>query len=73
MSELPTPKEFLVNVTGQLLLARALGIVTDLGIADIVADGPKTMDELTAASGCDRDSLYRLLRMLGGHGVFAED
>ena len=69
----PTPKEFLVNITGQIMLARALGIAADLGIADIVADGPKSMDELTEATGCDRDSLYRLLRMLGGHGVFAED
>ena len=73
MSESPTAKEFLLNVTGQLLLARALGIVVDLGIADIVADGAKTMEELAAATGCEQDSLYRLLRMLGGHGVFAED
>lgn len=69
----PTPKEFLLNVTGQVLLARALAIVTDLGVADSLADGPKSMDDLSAATGCDRDSLYRLLRMLAGHGVFAED
>lgn len=69
----PTPKEFLFNVTGQVLLARALAIVTDLGVADIVADGAKSMEALVEATGCDRDSLYRMLRMLAGHGVFAED
>ncbi len=68
-----TPKEFLNQVTGQLLLVRALGVVVDLGIADLVADGAKSMDELITATGCNRDALYRLLRMLGGHGVFAED
>jgi hypothetical protein len=69
----PTPKEFLLNVTGQVLLARALAIVTDLGVADIVADGPKSMAALAEETGCDQDSLYRMLRMLAGHGVFAED
>jgi hypothetical protein len=73
VSKSATPKEFLVNITGQIMLARSLGIVADLGVADIVADGPKSMEELSEATGCDRDSLYRLLRMLGGHGVFAED
>lgn len=73
MSNTPTAKEFLFNITGQIMLARALGIVADLGIADLVADGPKSMDELTATTRCDHDALYRLLRMLGGHGVFAEN
>jgi len=73
MNEAATPKEFLNNVADQLLLARALGIVADLGVADIVADGRKSLDEIAGATGCHPDSLYRLLRMLGGHGVFAQD
>ena len=73
MEESQTPKEFLRNVTGQVLLARALSIVTDLGVAEIVADGPISMQALADATGCNQDSLYRLLRMLAGHGVFAED
>jgi hypothetical protein len=73
MSETPLAKDFLLNISGQLLLARALGIVTDLGIADLVAAGPKSMPDLAEETGCDQDALYRLLRMLGGHGIFAED
>jgi len=73
LSTAPTAKDFLRDIVGQLLLARALGIVADLGIADLVADGPKSLHELTSVTGCDYDALYRLLRMLGGHGVFAED
>lgn len=71
--ESPSPAEFLTGVAGQLLLARALGIAADLGIADLVADGPLGIADLVDATGCDRDALYRLLRMLGGHGVFAEN
>lgn len=62
-----------MNVTGQLILARVLSIVVDLGIADRVADGPKLLNDLAQETGCDRDALYRMLRMLAGHGVFAED
>lgn len=71
--ESPSPAEFLTGIAGQLLLARALGIAAELGIADLVADGPLDPEELAEAANCDRDALFRLLRMLGGHGVFAED
>jgi len=55
------------------LLARALGIAADLGIADLVSASPQSIQDLVEQTGCDQDALYRLLRMLGGHGVFAED
>ncbi len=69
----PTPREYFIDVAGQLLLARALAIAVDLGIAEQVASGPKSMVDLAAQTGCDSDALYRMLRMLGGHGIFAED
>ena len=68
-----SPQEFLLNVTGKLLLARVLAIVTDLGIADLLADGPKTVEALAEATGCHQDSLSRVLRMLAGHGIFSSD
>jgi len=73
VSEAPAAKDFLLNVSGQLLLARALGIAADLGIADLVSASPQSIQDLVEQTGCDQDALYRLLRMLGGHGVFAED
>jgi len=69
----PTPQEFLQQVAGQLLLARALGIAAELRIADRVAGRPQTVAELALATGAHEESLYRVLRMLAGHGVFAED
>lgn len=68
-----TPRDFMLQAVGGLLLLRALGIVAELRIADLVADGPRTMAELARATGAHEASLYRVLRMLGGHGVFAED
>jgi multifunctional cyclase/dehydratase/O-methyltransferase len=41
--------------------------------ADLVNDGPKRVEELARATGAHPPSLHRLLRMLAGNGVFAED
>jgi hypothetical protein len=43
-----------------------------LGIADLVADGPRPVAELAARVHADEPSLYRLLRALASIGVFAE-
>lgn len=44
-----------------------------LGIADHLADGPRTSGELATATGTDPDTLYRLLRALAALGVVHED
>jgi hypothetical protein len=54
-------------------LVQALHVAATLRIADLVADGPKSVQELAQASSSHAPSLYRLLRMLAGAGVFAED
>jgi hypothetical protein len=54
-------------------LAQALHVAAMLRIADLLADGPKSVEELAQASSAHPPSLYRLLRMLAGAGVFAED
>jgi SAM-dependent methyltransferase len=47
-------------------------VVATLRIADQIAAGKAGIDELAAASGADRDSLYRVLRHLVSRGVFEE-
>ena len=47
-------------------------VVATLRIADHIAGGITRVDELAAASGCDADSLDRVLRHLAGKGVFEE-
>jgi SAM-dependent methyltransferase len=73
MTETPADHAFVQQVSNQLLLARALGVVAELGIADLVACQPRTVDELAAETNTHRESLYRLLRTLAGHGIFAEN
>jgi hypothetical protein len=48
-------------------------VAAKLGIADHLATGPLTADELAARVGAHPRSLYRLLRALTHVGVFAED
>jgi hypothetical protein len=55
------------------ILVQALHVAAKLRIADLLADGSRTVDELARASACHPPSLYRLLRMLAGAGVFAEE
>jgi DNA-binding IclR family transcriptional regulator len=61
------------QVWRNVILARTLGIAAELGIADLVEDTPKSAEELAATTGAHADALYRVLRMLASHGVFAED
>jgi SAM-dependent methyltransferase len=54
------------------MISQAVYVAAKLGIADRVADAPRTATELAEATGAHEDALYRLLRMLAGHGIFVE-
>ncbi len=54
-------------------VARCVYIAAELGLADLLTDGPKGSEELAKATGTHAPSLYRVLRMLASAGVFAED
>lgn len=54
------------------LLTQLLGAAAELGVADLVADGPRPVDELARATGTQPDALYRVLRALAAQGVFSE-
>jgi hypothetical protein len=45
-------------------VSQAVHVAAVLGVADLLADGPRTSDELAEATGADPDALYRLLRAL---------
>jgi hypothetical protein len=71
----PTPAataQLLAWLNGDLLL-QGLYTAAALGIADLVAAAAKTADELAATTGAQARPLHQVLRMLAGHGVFAED
>ena len=54
-------------------LVQALPVAATLGLADLLADGPRSVDDLASTTQTHVTSLHRLLRMLAGNGVFAED
>jgi hypothetical protein len=53
-------------------MSQAIYVATEFGLADLLADGPQTVDELASAAGAHAPSLYRILRLLASEGVFAE-
>ena len=72
MSDLP-PEARLWNLIRGALGTKALGIAGDIGVADALAEGPRSVAELSEESGVDADTLHRILRALASDGVFAED
>ncbi len=63
----------MLQLLNAFLTVQALHVVATLGIADRLADGWMAADDLAAVTGAHAPSLYRLLRMLVGVGVFRED
>jgi hypothetical protein len=67
-----TAGEQLVESILGFVLSQAIYVVAALGIADRLAEGPRSAVQLADAAGADPDGLYRLLRLLAGHGIFVE-
>jgi len=54
-------------------ISRPISLVARLGIADLMASGPRSAEELAEATGTHAGSLYRIMRALGAVGIFHED
>jgi hypothetical protein len=53
-------------------VSQAIYVVARLGIADLLADGPRETDDLARATGTHAGALYRVMRLLAGVGLFGE-
>jgi hypothetical protein len=53
-------------------ISRCVYAAAELGIADLLGDGPQSSQELAAATGTHEPSLYRVLRVLAALGAFEE-
>src|ERR1700691_4065829 len=53
-------------------ISRAVYVAAELGIADLLADGPMSAADLARGTGTQAPSLYRVLRLLAALGVFEE-
>ena len=69
----PSPRDTLLQLTNAFRASQAIHVVATLGVADLLEDGPRSVDELAQATGTHAPTLYRLLRALASVGVFAEE
>lgn len=70
--DLPPPMALHQIATGYYF-SRALFVAAALGIADLLAPGPRNADQLAESTGTHAPSLRRVLRLLVTVGVFAEN
>lgn len=66
------PEAFLTQLAFGAMMTQALYVAAKLGVADLLAAGPRSVSELAAETGTHERSLYRVLRSLASVGVFAE-
>ncbi len=65
------PASLLQMMTGYWV-SQALYVTARLRVADLLADGPRSVDALASAAGAHPAALYRVLRALASVGVFTE-
>ncbi len=70
--ELPPPVRLMQILFG-FAASRAIGVIAELRIADLLKDGAKSAEELARQTGVHARSLYRVLRACASIGVFSED
>ena len=63
------PQVAMLQLISGFWISRAVYVIAKLGIPDLLATGPKTSDELAAATNTHSPSLFRLLRALVSVGV----
>jgi ubiquinone/menaquinone biosynthesis C-methylase UbiE len=67
------PEVALTQMIMGSLGAQSIYVAAKLGISDLLADGPKTVEDLASATNTDAPSLYRVLRALSSLGVYFEE
>jgi hypothetical protein len=60
------------NLIGGYRISQAIYAVAELGIPDVLADGPRRCDDLARETNTHAPTLFRILRFLAGAGLFNE-
>jgi hypothetical protein len=67
------PAEYLRRLFDDVEFSYLVVVAAQLGVADLLASGPRSIVDLCAVTGVDAQSLYRVLRALASRGLFRED
>ena len=70
-SELPPHAQLMKFIVGKWI-SKPIYAAAELCIADLLADGPKSIKELAKASQSHAPFLYRMMRALASVGIFSE-
>jgi len=68
-----SPHEHIIQLCVGYLFSSAMYSIAELGVADLLEQGPRSPASLAEELGVHAQSLYRALRLLASVGVFAED
>jgi hypothetical protein len=71
-SSAPSPVAQMMDLIWGYQRTQMVYVAAELGLADLLAEGPGSVDVLATATRTHAPSLYRLLRALAGQAVFAE-
>jgi hypothetical protein len=66
------PGAQLIRLVNDYDTSHALWLAATLRLSDLLAAGPRSVDELAAAADADADGLYELMHRLANAGVFEE-
>src|SRR4030095_10330951 len=67
------PEVAFIQLATAYWVSKAIYVAAQLGVADLLARGPKTVGQLAAEAGAHAPTLRRLLRALAGVGIFREN
>ena len=67
-----SPSQQLIRLGLGFMVSQALNVAADLNVADHLAAGARSVDDLAAETGCHAESLYRIMRILAAEGIFRE-
>ncbi|MCK5055927.1 MAG: methyltransferase [Candidatus Aminicenantes bacterium] len=69
----PPSESVIPGIINNRIIPNLLYVAAKIGIADLLGNGPKSIDELAEAVKAYPQSLYRVLRTLASYGIFAEN
>jgi len=72
MSEQTSVQDQLMRMILAKWISKPIYAAAELGLADLLAAGPMSVEQLARATQTQSDPLYRLLRALASVGIFAE-
>ncbi len=70
--QIPSPEDQMRQRITSKWITKPIYIISELGIADLLCDGPISVETLAKKTGTHAPTLFRILRALSSVGIFIE-